>query len=125
MLYKKSKLYSILTSKCPRCSEGAFFKTNNPYNLKKFDKMHMRCPACNEDFERETGFYYGAMYVSYGLSVAFGLSVFLIMCMLLNFTEIEFLFTFIALLIISMPVLYRLSRLVWINLFVHNKKKEC
>ena len=70
----------------------------------------------------ETGFYYGAMYVSYGLTVFFGLSVFLLMCVLMNFDEIMFIITFAILQIIFMPVFYRTSRLVWINMFVSFKK---
>ena len=40
--------------------------TKTAYNLKNFDKMHKRCSHCDEDFEREPGFYFGAMYTSYG-----------------------------------------------------------
>ena len=39
MKYKETIAYSIINSKCPQCHEGDFFETNNPYNLKKFDKM--------------------------------------------------------------------------------------
>ena len=31
--------------------------------------MHDRCPACGLKFEREPGYYLGAMYVSYGLAL--------------------------------------------------------
>jgi uncharacterized protein DUF983 len=31
--------------------------------------MHERCPACNLKFEREEGYFLGAMYISYGLSL--------------------------------------------------------
>ena len=123
MSFKDKKLYSILNAKCPHCHEGEFFETRNPYNLKKFDKMHKNCQLCGEDFERETGFYYGAMYASYGLTVAFGVAVFVLMCVLLNFDAITFLIVFGTLQVILMPVLYRISRLMWINIFVSYKKK--
>lgn len=124
MEYKKTILYSVLNAKCPRCHEGDFFETRNPYNLKKFDKMHHRCPVCNEDFERETGFYYGAMYVSYGITVAFGVAVFVAMCVVLNFDEITYLITFASLQLLLMPVFYRLARLVWINIFVRYREQK-
>ena len=76
MSFQETKLYSVLAAKCPKCHKGDFFETSNPYNLKKFDKMHKKCPECGQDFELETGFYYGAMYVSYGLTVMFGLIVY-------------------------------------------------
>ncbi len=122
MNFKETTLYSIVNAKCPSCHEGDFFETPNPYNLKKFDKMHKKCPVCGEDFERETGFYYGAMYVSYGLTVIWGLLVFVLMCVLLGFDEITFIITFAILQLLLMPVFYRSARLVWINVFVHYKK---
>jgi len=122
MPFKQSTLYSIVNNKCPRCHEGNFFETNNPYQIKKFDKMYHKCPVCNEDFERETGFYYGAMYVSYGLTVAFGVGVFLLVSVLLGFDVITFLVTFGVLQVVLMPVFYRMARLVWINLFVRYKE---
>jgi len=32
--------------------------------------MHERCPACGFKFEREQGYFLGAMYISYGLALA-------------------------------------------------------
>ena len=113
-----SALYSIANNKCPRCHQGKFFENNNPYVLSKFDKMHKKCSVCNEDFERETGFYYGAMFVSYAVTVIFGISLFLLMCVLLNFDAVTFIIVFAILQILLMPVFYRTSRLLWINVFV-------
>jgi uncharacterized protein (DUF983 family) len=124
MSFKQTALYSIINAKCPRCHEGDFFETRNPYNLKKFDKMHKNCPVCGEDFERETGYYYGAMYASYGLTVLFGVIVFLLMCMVFNLDTITYLITFVILQIVLLPVFYRASRLLWINVFVRYKKEE-
>jgi uncharacterized protein (DUF983 family) len=124
MKYYETTLYSLVKAKCPSCHEGNFFETQNPYNLRKFDKMHHKCPVCGEDFERETGFYYGAMYVSYGLTVGFGITVYAIMCGLFDFSEVTFLITFALLQLLLMPVFYRLARLVWINTFVHYNKER-
>lgn len=38
--------------------------------LSKFQEMHEHCPVCNVKFEPEIGFYWGAMYISYAISVA-------------------------------------------------------
>lgn len=124
MAFKDTALYSVINNKCPRCHEGNFFETNNPYILNRFDKMHKNCPVCKEDFERETGFYYGAMYVSYGLTVAFGVAIFLLTSVILGYDAVTFLVAFGVLQIILMPVFYRMARLVWINLFVSYKDKE-
>ncbi len=122
MSYKDTKMYSILSNKCPHCHKGNFFEDNNPYKLKTFAHMNNRCPVCNEDFKRETGFYFGATYVSYALTVAFGVGLYVLLSVIGNMDTVAFLITFSILLIILLPVFYRLARLTWINMFVGYKK---
>lgn len=121
MNYSQTKLYSVLKNKCPRCHQGNFFETNYPYDLKNFSRMNARCPLCNEDFQREPGYYFGATYVSYGLTVGFGIALFVLFCVVFNFGTIPFLLIFTALLILLLPLFYRFARLIWINLFVNFK----
>lgn len=112
-----TKLYSIIHNKCPKCHEGDFFVNKNPYS-KDFIKMHEKCPHCNESFTKEVGFYYGAMYVSYGLNIGLGIGLFLLMVLVLNFGLLTYLFTFLAIVVTLFPVIMRTSRLVYINMFV-------
>ena len=121
-MFKEARLYSILNNKCPRCHEGDFFINNNPYNLKTVDKMHVHCPKCGEQYERETGFYFGAMYVSYGLNIALGVALFVLTVLILDMSAITFLFIFLGSVLLLFPWIFRKSRLIWINLFVHYKK---
>ncbi|MCW3077848.1 MAG: hypothetical protein JWO32_2457 [Bacteroidetes bacterium] len=123
-MLKKSRLYSILFNKCPRCHKGNFFVSNNPYDLKRFSKLNDDCPVCNESFRREPGFYFGATYASYGITVFLGLTLFLFMVWFLKIEILIFLVTFLILLIVLMPVIYRLSRLIWINVFVSPGKTD-
>jgi len=37
--------------------------------LRAFPKMHERCPVCDLKFEREEGYFLGAMYIGYGIGV--------------------------------------------------------
>jgi uncharacterized protein (DUF983 family) len=122
MSFKQSPFYSILNNKCPHCHKGNFFETNNAYNLKNFASMNKRCLSCNEDFRREPGYYFGATYVSYALTVAFGLALFLLLCVVIKMDVISYLIIFSILLIVLLPIIYRLARLTWINLFVKFKK---
>lgn len=122
MRVHETRLYSILANKCPRCHKGNFFETGNPYDLKRFTKMNGQCPVCKEDFNRETGFYFGAAYVSYGLTVGFGIGLYLLLCVWGNVDTASFVIIFSLLLIALLPVFFRFSRLIWINLFVHPKK---
>ena len=63
---KRSILIDILHQRCPRCRLGKIFARSI---FLGFPKMHERCPACNLRFEREPGYFLGAMYISYGLAL--------------------------------------------------------
>src|SRR5712671_2207503 len=60
-----SALAGILQQRCPRCRSGNIFRKS----LFLFPKMHERCPTCDLKFEREPGYFLGAMYVSYALGL--------------------------------------------------------
>lgn len=70
----------------------------------------------------EPSFFFGAMYVNYALAVALFVAIFIIAKM---FIGLSILHSFIAIVIVSLiltPVTIRLSRIIWINLFVSYKK---
>ncbi len=117
-MFKGSKVYSIATNTCPKCNVGSFFKTNNPYDLKNFDKINEYCQYCGESFLREPGFYIGAMYVSYALSVALTVISFVGFVILLNVDIYYVLAVLIPAIIVLLPVLFRTARIIWINFFV-------
>lgn len=124
MFGKGSKLYSIFKSKCPRCHDGDFFKHPVSLNLKKITKLHDTCSNCNLKYMMEPSFFFGAMYVNYGLTVGLFLTVFIIAKV---FIGISILQSFISIIVISFlltPFTLRLSRIIWINLFVHYDKKK-
>lgn len=122
MLKKGSKLYSILTGTCPRCQEESMYIDKNPYNLSKVYKMHEKCSHCGLRFKIEPSFFYGAMYVSYAVGVAFSIAAFIISFVLFETSLKTSFFVIIATLILLMPVTMRLSRNIWINFFVRYKK---
>jgi hypothetical protein len=39
------------------------------YNLSHFTEMPVSCPVCGQHYEPEPGFYWGAMYISFGFAV--------------------------------------------------------
>lgn len=63
-----SKLQAIIECKCPRCRRGPIF-SGNTYSLKG-QVTNEYCTHCNLRFERETGFFYVAMFISYAMNVA-------------------------------------------------------
>jgi uncharacterized protein (DUF983 family) len=119
---KKTRLYSVLFNKCPRCHKGNFFVMNNAFSFKNFMKQYERCPVCNENYMREVGFYYGAMYASYGVVILLGMSVLAITNLIFDWGIPGFLWGFTVSCFVLWPWLYRTGRLIWINIFVGPKK---
>jgi uncharacterized protein (DUF983 family) len=122
MSWKDTTLYSILNTKCPRCHEGDMFPKGTLYNVRKFAEMHEKCACCGQPFEPEVGYYYGAMFVSYGFSTAIFIAVWIALSMITE--EVTMLMMIIALVVsvvILLPINFRLSRSIWINFFVRYK----
>jgi uncharacterized protein (DUF983 family) len=63
-----SQWSAVVNAKCPRCRVGNVF-SGPTYGL-RLQKMHEFCPHCNLKFEREPGYFYVAMFVSYAFNVA-------------------------------------------------------
>jgi uncharacterized protein (DUF983 family) len=63
-----STLGSLIACKCPRCQQGQVYK-HGAFS-KDFKAMYTYCPKCNLRYELEIGFFWGAMYIGYALSVA-------------------------------------------------------
>ena len=123
-MLKGNKLYSIFTGSCPVCHEESMYKESNPYKLKHIHEMHERCSNCGTKYQMEPSFFYGAMYVSYGLGVAVAVATFIITYVFLDLEVLTSFFSIIGVLILLMPVLMRLSRNIWINLFFSYKSKS-
>ncbi len=66
--YKISEFKSALDGKCPRCRKGDLFAA--PLFSLKSKKMHQTCPNCGLKFEKEPGYFYVSMFISYAFNVA-------------------------------------------------------
>ncbi|MFT4603040.1 MAG: hypothetical protein ACI857_003227 [Arenicella sp.] len=116
---KGTKLYSIVKGTCPKCQETDLFKSKNPYNLSKVMEMNDECPNCGQSFRPEPGFYFGAMFVSYGLGVALFIATIVAILILAPETGPGWMFAWVlGVILISAPLSYRMSRKIWINFFV-------
>ncbi len=118
MLKKGNKLYSILTGSCPKCHEESMYLANNPYKSGHLFKMHDRCSTCNTKYKMEPSFFYGAMYVSYGVGIAFAVAAFVITKLFLDTDLITAFLAIVGTMVLFMPVIIRLSRNIWINFFI-------
>lgn len=122
MLKKGNKLYSILTGTCPKCHREYMYKNRNPYQLSEVFKMHERCANCQTKYKIEPSFFYGSMYVSYGIGIAFGLTAFLIAYLVIGTSLLNSFIAIVITLIVFMPIIMRLSRNIWINFFIKYDK---
>jgi uncharacterized protein (DUF983 family) len=59
---------AVVLAKCPRCRRGPMF-LNQMYGLKP-QTMNKTCPHCGLIYEREPGYFYVAMLLSYAMFVA-------------------------------------------------------
>lgn len=101
------RVAATLRLRCPRCLRGRIWRT--------FFSMNERCPECGLVFEREPGYFTGAMVVSYAIAVpTFGLIV--IALLLLGLDTGIALLAGAALYLVVAPFIFRYSRVIWLQL---------
>ena len=108
---------SVLNYNCPRCRKFKMYK--EPFLISKPVEMHRNCEVCNQRFEPEPGFYFGAMFISYIISgfLFVGIALTLVFAFNWSFNAAMGLVLFIA--IISFFKLMRISRSMWIHFIVN------
>lgn len=87
--------------------------------------MHKSCSSCGLQYLLEPAFFFGATYVSYALST--GVFMVLYPYLSINYPDAPVSFYFkviIATMVALIPVIYKLSRIVWINFFVKYKTPD-
>ena len=99
------------------------YVNRNPYVISELFKMHEKCSNCKTKYKIEPSFFYGSMYVSYGVGIAFAIAAFLISYLLIETSLTIAYIAIVATLILFMPVIIRLSRNIWINIFITYDKK--
>ena len=123
MLKKGSKLNSILTGTCPRCQNESMYLDKNPLHFSKLIKMNERCSHCDLKYEIEPSFFYGAMYVSYGLNVGLSIATFVISYLIFKSSIKTSFISILVANILLFPFVLRWSRNIYINMFVSYDKK--
>ena len=122
MLKKGTKLYSILTGSCPKCHQEGMYTNSNPYIFSDTLKMNETCSHCGTKYKIEPSFFYGAMYVSYAVGIAFAAAAFVISYLLLNSSLKVAFAAIVGTLLVFFPVIMRLARNIWINMFMSYDK---
>lgn len=103
---RPSAAWGIAHQRCPRCHRGLVFRGRFA--------MNNLCPACALKFEREPGYFVGAMYISYAIAAV-------AICMLAWIVEATIppvamhwdLLIAGALMVPLVPAIFRYSRVIW------------
>lgn len=103
---------AAMQARCPRCRTGYLF-SGNTYGMKA-QKMHKKCQHCNLRYEREPGYFYVAMFVSYAFSVAQMVIACLLVYLLTGIDDSFWLYLTVVLVVVlaMAPFNFRYSRVV-------------
>lgn len=113
---KDNLVIRILKEKCPHCGKDDVYKKK--LNFFQLPVMNERCDICNYHFDREPGYFLGAMYISYGLAVLQSISTFLLLYFFFpNVPTIWVVLIIVAVVCIFSLKNYKLSRIIYIHIF--------
>jgi uncharacterized protein (DUF983 family) len=112
-----SGLKAAINARCPQCHEGRLFKYKW-WNVFNFAQMEEKCSACHMRYEIEPGFFYGAMYISYAITVGIMLVGGLIIYNLFNDPDaMGYVIPITLVSLLLVPANFRASRVIFIHLF--------
>ena len=96
-----------LTLRCPRCGRGALYRG--------WFAMAERCAVCRLLYEREQGYFVGAIYINYAVTVAIAAGSVLALDWTIGLTLTQQLAIGIALGALVPIVFFRYARSLWLS----------
>lgn len=96
--------------RCPVCHRGNLYQ--------KSLRMNKTCPKCDFKFEREEGYFVGAMYASYGFQLATVTPVMIIL-LVVSQSPVFILGVLVPQILLQVPVAYLYSRAIWMAVDTH------
>lgn len=118
-------LQSLFGNSCPRCHKGKVFSCGNPFNMRRMFELHNHCNHCGLKYEKEPGFFYGAMYVAYALTSGWFIAWYVINELWIHLDAFPLIMWMLVSLVIAAPLTFRASRLIWLNFFVSYGPEAC
>ncbi len=101
-------MIALWSNLCPDCQKGKIFRD--------LVRMNSRCPQCESVFEKESGYFVGAMIASYFLGVFLALPVLLLAIFRFDLEAAWAIALCIGQTLLMQPFLFRYSRILWIQL---------
>jgi uncharacterized protein (DUF983 family) len=108
---KISALQGILRQVCARCRTGKIYPTSIFSSL---PKMNDECAVCHLWFEREEGYFLGAMIIDYALAMMITTVIGAILWTFTHWSFEKLCVVAILLFLPAVPVVTRLGRVLWI-----------
>ena len=106
----RSRFAAIARLRCPECRDGAVY-------VNRFFKMHQNCPVCRCTYDREPGYFLGAMYFSYAMAIpTIGVITLLLWLFALRTWQPHW--VLFPAIVLSLPFLlpiWRYSRVAWMH----------
>jgi uncharacterized protein (DUF983 family) len=99
---------SLFSNVCPRCHEGRVFRF--------FYSINRTCPVCDLRFEKEEGYFFGPMIISYFVTLLFALPVLLFLVFKMEAEAGTGMLAAGALIVVLGPIFYRYAKLIWLHL---------
>jgi len=100
-------LWALLRLRCPGCHKARLFRG--------WFTMNDPCPVCGIIFQREEGYFLGAMYVSYFIGCALLTGAYLLGTSLLPHWHAHAVLACLVLLYVPLtPIMFRYARAIWI-----------
>lgn len=100
------RIVAALKLRCPRCCKGAVWR--GPF------RMQAECPVCALVYEREPGYFTGAMYASYFIGIFLTLPVWLAM-LISGAALAPILVVAIGMVVALTPASFHYSRVFWMH----------
>ena len=97
-----------LRLKCPRCGIGRLY-------AKPF-RMYAKCPQCGLIFEREQGYFVGAIYINYAATIAIAVPGFFLLNIFTDLTIDQQLMIWVPFAVIFPLLFFHHSRSLWLVL---------
>jgi uncharacterized protein (DUF983 family) len=98
---------AIAKLRCPRCREGKVWSGALT--------MNETCPTCDLRFEREPGYFTGAMLVSYLIAVPIFTVLWLALWLVVGWDILPALIVATVVFLFLVPMIFRYSRVLWMH----------
>jgi hypothetical protein len=102
------RLWAIVALRCPRCLKGRIWRG--------FLSMNTACPVCGFVFDREPGYFTGAMVVSYLLAIPVLGAIVIGLMTIGGLDAVPALVIGDTAYLVLVPFIFRYSRVVWLHL---------